>query len=102
QQAPQPIVDEITEQLTSSISWKRSQGYYQEWPEYERMKRGIQWPSPTADTVIQPRPVISIFESILDQKQSAVLAEEPEIAFQPREGTPEEDLMELQAIDPEA
>lgn len=102
QQVPQPIVDEIQEQLTSSISWKRSQGYYQDWPEYERFKRGEQWPAPTADTVIQPRPVINIFESILDQKQSAVLSEEPQIAFLPREGTPQEDLLELQAIDPEA
>ena len=37
---PQHLVDEVKEGLQSSIAWKRAQGYYDRWPEYERYKRG--------------------------------------------------------------
>jgi len=89
----QPIVDQIMYQLQASISWKRSQGYYDDWPEYERFKRGDQWPSVTADTKYHPRPVVNIFETVIDQKVSAVLSEEPEITFLPREGMPEDEIL---------
>ncbi|AEG59365.1 portal protein [Desulforamulus ruminis] len=96
--SPEPVAEKILEQLQSSVSWKRARGYYDDWPEYERFKRGDQWPKPTQDTAVYPRPVINIFESIIDQKVSAVLQEEPEITFLPREGAPANDP--LTATDP--
>lgn len=94
--SPKELVDSISEQLKSSISWKRSQGYYERWPEYENFRQGKQWPDPTTATETFPRPVINVFQTIVDQKVSAILAEEPEVTFLPREGQPEEEVMAAQ------
>lgn len=100
----EPVAEKILEQLQSSVSYKRSQGYYSDWPEYERFKRGDQWPKATSETQVYPRPVINMFESIIDQKVSAVLQEEPEITFLPREGAPANDPlgMDIGTADTEA
>ena len=55
----------IRKRYRSGVSYKQSQGYYEDWNEYDNFWMGSQWPTPTADTENFPRPVTNHFASII-------------------------------------
>ncbi len=83
------LADKIKRRFLAGVAYKRSQGFYDKWREYQSFWEAEQWPQPTPDTETLPRPVINHFASIIEQKVAALLAELPEIYFEPKAGNPE-------------
>lgn len=85
------IAKQIEKQFRAGVNFKRNQGYYEKWSEYQRFWEANQWPAPTPKTRLMPRPVTNQFASIIEQLVSAVMYEMPEIYYEPGDGTPAED-----------
>jgi len=105
QQRPIPEIDEADKKLAetimkrynSGVAYKRAQGYYESWPEYERFWNNDQWPAVTEKTVNFPRPSNNQFASIIEQKVSGVTYDPPTLYFEPvdTEILPPRDLIPL-------
>jgi hypothetical protein len=79
------LADQIIKQFRAGVSYKRSQGYYDKWAEYQRFWEADQWPQATEDTKTLPRPVTNHFAEIIEQKIAAITYEAPEMYFEPQE-----------------
>ncbi len=84
------LADRIKQQYTAGIAYKRQQGFFDKWEEYERFWNGDQWPEITPGTETLPRPVTNHFAATIERKISALLAESPEIYFEPKDCDPKE------------
>lgn len=87
--AKQKLADKIKKRFLAGVAYKRSQGFYDKWREYQNFWECNQWPDPTPDTEMLPRPATNYFASIIERKVAALLADSPEIYFEPKEGNPE-------------
>lgn len=83
------LADKIKQRFLAGVAYKRQQGFYEKWEEYERFWNGEHWPEVTPDTETLPRPVTNHFASIIERKISALLMETPEIYFEPKDCPPE-------------
>ncbi len=83
------LADKIKQRFLAGVAYKRQQGFYEKWEEYERFWNAEQWPEVTPDTETLPRPVTNHFASIIERKVSALLTETPEIYFEPKDCDPE-------------
>jgi len=105
---PEPLlgerkrVDVIKEKYNDGVSFKRAQGFYEDWPEYERFWNGDQWPQPTPETRNYPRPVTNQFAAIIEQKVMGVTYERPEIFFDPLDPEPAPAVSMMPTTDPQA
>lgn len=77
------VSSKIVKRLTASQNYHSSQGFYEDWPEYDRFWNGKQWPQQTERTKKYPRPMINHFASIIEQKVAALVYDSPEIYFEP-------------------
>lgn len=83
------LADKIKQRFLAGVAYKRQQGFYDKWEEYERFWNSEQWPEVTPDTETLPRPVTNHFAAIIERKISALLTETPEIYFEPKDCDPE-------------
>jgi len=83
------LADKIKQRFLAGVAYKRQQGFYEKWEEYERFWNAEQWPEVTPDTETLPRPVTNHFAAIIERKISALLTETPEIYFEPKDCDPE-------------
>lgn len=83
------LADKIKQRFLAGVAYKRQQGLYEKWQEYERFWNSEQWPEVTPDTETLPRPVTNHFAAIIERKISALLMETPEIYFEPKDCDPE-------------
>lgn len=81
-------VDLIKQRYTDGVNFKRGQGFYDDWPEYERFWNADQWPAATEKTRNYPRPVTNHFAAIIEQKVMGVTYERPDIFFEPVDPEP--------------
>ena len=92
----------IRKRYRSGVSYKQSQGYYEDWNEYDNFWMGSQWPTPTADTENFPRPVTNHFASIIEQKVAGITYDMPEMYFDPVEGDPDMEESGIEGADNQA
>ena len=96
------LADKIRSRFRSGVSYKQSQGYYDEWAEYERFWSSDQWPETTEDTRNFPKPVTNHFASIIEQKVAGLTYDLPEMYFEPQEGNPSVEESGLDGADNDA
>lgn len=75
----------IQDEYKRGLNYKKQMGFLNKWPEYERMRAGDQWPSPTENTKNMPRPVINIIKRIETHKVSSVMNENIKMVFSAEE-----------------
>ncbi len=90
------LADKIGALYRAGVAYKRAQGYYDKWPEYQRFWESDQWPQPTRATRTFPRPSTNHFKEIIEAKISALVYEAPGIFYEPQEDTAQ------QSFDPNA
>ncbi len=81
------FAEKIKKHLASGESYKTSQGYYEQWAEYQRFWEGDQWPAATEETKSYPRPVTNHFAEIIEMKVAGLTYESPEIYYEPKKGS---------------
>ena len=69
----------------NGLSYQKSMGFTNKFPEYERFKHGDQWPAPTERTKSLPRPVFNIIKMFVNNKKSNVLSQNVKLIFSPNE-----------------
>lgn len=72
---------ETQNKYDEGLSYHKAAGYQIEWPLYERMKAGDQWPAATEKTRNLPRPVFNIIDLIESLKVSTVMNEQIMMRF---------------------
>lgn len=87
----------VQQQYKDGLSYKKQQGYLDNWALYERFRGGDQWPRTTNRTKDLPRPVFNVIEQIQSHKVSSVMNENIKMVFTATES--EEDEPEFQAAD---
>lgn len=65
--------------------WKREEGQFKDFPEYERFYAGKQWPKATTNTQHMPRPVLNIMKRIGSFKVSSIMRQPLKARFSPQE-----------------
>jgi len=91
---------EIYTRFTNGKDWKRKEGHYTKFPEYDRYLAGIQWPKPTVKTQHMPRPVLNIMKRIGSFKVSSVMRQPLKAIFTPQEiSTITKDKNELRLLE---
>lgn len=73
----------LEKRYQAGVNYLRAQGYYDQWPEYDRFWNSQQWPAVTEKTKKYPRPVTNYFASIIEQKIAGVTYDMPEIYYDP-------------------
>ena len=76
---------EIYTRFENGKQWKREEGHYTKFPEYDRYLAGIQWPPATVKTKHMPRPVLNIMKRIGSFKVSSVMRQPLKAKFTPQE-----------------
>jgi len=84
--------EDTTTKYESGLNYHRQAGYQAEWPAYERMKSGDQWPAPTDKTRSLPRPVFNIIDLIESLKVSIVMNEQIMMRFSTQDSGDERSL----------
>ncbi|MFE3973181.1 MULTISPECIES: hypothetical protein [unclassified Peribacillus] len=82
----------VQNQYKDGLSYKKQQGYLDNWAEYERFRAGDQWPQPTSRTKDLPRPVFNVIDQIQGHKVSSVMNENIKMIYtatESEEGEPE-------------
>ncbi|MFX3633727.1 MAG: hypothetical protein ACE3L7_25580 [Candidatus Pristimantibacillus sp.] len=67
---------DTTTKYENGLAYHKQVGYQNDWPAYERMKAGDQWPAATDKTRSLPRPVFNIIDLIESLKVSMVMNEQ--------------------------
>lgn len=80
-----PKKTEIYTRFENGKNWKREEGHYSKFPEYDRYLAGIQWPKATVKTQHMPRPVLNIMKRIGSFKVSSVMRQPLKAIFTPQE-----------------
>ncbi len=87
----------IQQQYKDGLSYKKQQGYLDDWAQYERFRAGDQWPKVTDRTRDLPRPVFNVIDQIQGHKVSSVMNENIKMVFSANEA--EEGEKEFDAAD---
>jgi len=87
----------VQQQYKDGLSYKKQQGYLDNWAQYERFRGGDQWPRTTNRTKDLPRPVFNVIEQIQSHKVSSVMNENIKMVFTATES--EENEPEFQTAD---
>ena len=74
-------VQQIWSQYEDGLSFQRTMGFSEKFPEYERFKTGDQWPQATERTKALPRPVFNIIDLFISNKKSNVLNQNIKMVF---------------------
>lgn len=88
----------VEKELKEGLEYKKSMGFTDKWPEYERFKAGDQWPPATERTRNLPRPVFNIIDHIESHKIASIQNEHVKILFSAEE-VDEENPVVMQAIE---
>lgn len=89
------LASQVQNEYKEGLSYKKQQGYLNDWAEYERFRGGQQWPKATNRTKDLPRPVFNVIDQIQGHKVSSVMNENIKMVFSPMETEPPQ-----QQIDP--
>ena len=76
---------QIWKDYENGLSYQKSMGFADKFPEYERFKQGDQWPAATDKTRNLPRPVFNIIKMFTNNKKSNVLSQNVKLIFSPNE-----------------
>lgn len=76
---------EIYTRFENGKNWKREEGHFRNFPEYDRFLAGNQWPKGTVKTQHMPRPVLNIMKRIGSFKVSSVMRQPLKAIFTPQE-----------------
>ena len=87
----------VQQQYKDGLSYKKQQGYLDDWAQYERFRAGDQWPKVTDRTRDLPRPVFNVIDQIQSHKVSSVMNENIKMMFSSNEA--EEGDREFEAAD---
>lgn len=88
------MASQIQTQYKEGLSYKKQQGYLDDWAQYERFRAGDQWPKVTDRTKDLPRPVFNVIDQIQSHKVSSVMNENIKMVFSASEA--EEGEMEFE------
>ncbi len=86
------LSDKIAKCLSSGENYKSTQGYYEEWKEYQRFWDSDQWPNIKPGTEDYPRPQTNHFGEIIEMKVAGLTYEPPEMYFEPKKGSLKKDF----------
>ncbi|MFS0904136.1 hypothetical protein AB3N02_13865 [Priestia aryabhattai] len=71
----------VEKEYKQALDYKRQMGFLAKWAEYERFKAGDQWPAPTDNTKMLPRPVFNIIEQIQSHKVASIMNENIKVVY---------------------
>jgi hypothetical protein len=75
------LASQVQTEYKDGLAYKKQQGYFDDWAQYERFRAGDQWPKATDRTKDLPRPVFNVIDQIQGHKVSSVMNENIKMAF---------------------
>lgn len=75
------LASQVQTQYKEGLSFKKQQGYLNDWAEFDRFRSGNQWPKATNRTKDLPRPVFNVIDQIQGHKVSSVMNENIKMVF---------------------